>query len=497
MLQLQAEVNDLNSENNVMIGLEVHIQLSNLKTKLFCSCSNDYRGADPNSHVCPICVGLPGTLPVINRKAIEFATRLAIALNCDINHQFWFFRKNYFYPDMSKNFQISQYNKSGGRAFADNGKITIKLNSHKKDIILNRIHLEEDPARLVHKGSIATSPYTLVDYNRSGVCLIEIVTEPVISSPEEAREFLRQLKSIVQYSGISNLDLEGAVRVDANISIKGYDRSEVKNINSFREVERALRHEIVRQKNLIKRGKDLIQETRHWDDKRRITISMRTKEFEADYRYFPEQDLVPIEIDSEYIQKVRDELPEMPNERALRLRRDYNLSEFDSDNLVLDKDISDFYEEGVNSEASFGPEEYKQYCNWLMNDILRWLNEHDKTLKDTKLHSHQIVNLINYVNEGKITTKIAKSIIDDMMEGYSIHEILETKGKKRISDKELLRNLSSEVIEENPKIIQDCRENPKAIEALIGRVMGKTRGQADPHIARKIIVELLKEIGII
>lgn len=483
--------------NSVMIGLEVHIQLSNLKTKLFCSCSNDYRGAEPNSYVCPICIGLPGTLPVINNKAIDFATRLAIALNCDINHHFWFFRKNYFYPDMSKNFQISQYNKSGGKAFADNGLITIKLNSHKKDIILNRIHLEEDPARLVHKGSIATSPYTLVDYNRSGVCLIEIVTEPVISSPEEAREFLKQLKSIVQYSGISNLDLEGSVRVDANISIKGYERSEVKNINSFKEVERALRHEIVRQKNLLKRGKDLIQETRHWDDKRRITISMRTKEFEADYRYFPEQDLVPIEIDSEYIQKVRDDLPEMPNERALRLRRDYNLSEFDSDNLVLDKDISDFYEEGVNSEASFGPNEYKQYCNWLMNDILRWLNEHDKILKDTKLHSHQIVDLINYVNEGKITTKIAKSIIDDMMAGYSIQEILETKGKKRISDKELLTKLSDEVIRENPKIVNDCRSNPKAIEALIGRVMGKTKGQADPHIARTIMIQLLKENEII
>ncbi|MFX1378295.1 MAG: Asp-tRNA(Asn)/Glu-tRNA(Gln) amidotransferase subunit GatB [Promethearchaeota archaeon] len=483
--------------NNVIIGLEVHIQLSNLKTKLFCSCSNDYRGAEPNTHVCPICIGLPGTLPVINEKAIEFATRLAIALNCDINNNFWFFRKNYFYPDMSKNFQISQYNKSGGRAFADNGKITIKLNSHKKNIILNRIHLEEDPARLVHKGSIATSPYTLVDYNRSGVCLIEIVTEPVISSPEEAREFLKQLKSIVQYSGISNLDLEGSVRVDANISIKGHDRSEVKNINSFKEVERALRHEIVRQKNLLKRGRELIQETRHWDDKRRITISMRTKEFEADYRYFPEQDLVPIQIDDKYVKKVEDELPEMPNERSLRLRRDYNLSEFDSDNLVLDKDIADFYEDGVNSEASFGPEEYKQFCNWLMNDILRWLNEHDKSLKDTKLHPHQIVELINNVTEGKITTKIAKSIINDMMKGHSIQVILEMRGKKRISEDKLLINISKEVIEENPKIVIDCRENPKAIEALIGRVMGKTRGQADPHITRKIIIENLKKKGII
>jgi aspartyl-tRNA(Asn)/glutamyl-tRNA(Gln) amidotransferase subunit B len=498
LLQLQAEVNDLSSENNnIMIGLEVHIQLSNLKTKLFCSCSGDYRGAEPNSHVCPICIGLPGTLPVINKKAIEFATRLAIALNCDINHQFWFFRKNYFYPDMSKNFQISQYNKSGGRAFADNGKITVKLNSHKKDIILNRIHLEEDPARLVHKGSIATSPYTLVDYNRSGICLIEIVTEPVLKSPEEAREFLRKLKSIVQYSGISNLDLEGSVRVDANISIKGYERSEVKNINSFKEVERALRHEIVRQKNLLKRGKELIQETRHWDDKRRITISMRTKEFEADYRYFPEQDLVPIDINSEYVQKVKDELPEMPNERALRLQRDYNLSEFDSDNLVLDKDIADFYEDGVNSEASFGPEEYKQYCNWIMNDILRWLNEHNKSLKDTKLHPHQIIDLIKHVTEGKITTKIAKNIIEEMMDGFSISEILEMKGKKRISDEDLLKKLAKEVIEKNSQIVDDCRGNPKAIEALIGRIMAKTRGQADPHISRRIIIENLKEKGII
>jgi aspartyl-tRNA(Asn)/glutamyl-tRNA(Gln) amidotransferase subunit B len=266
-----------NQNNEIMIGLEVHIQLTSLKTKLFCSCSNDYRSTKPNTHVCPICIGLPGSLPVVNKKAIEFAIRLALALDCKINNQFWFFRKNYFYPDLAKGFQISQYNKAGGKVLADGGEITIKLNSHKKRILLNRIHLEEDPARLVHKGSIVTSPYTLVDYNRSGVTLIEIVSEPVMSSPEEAREFLKQLKSIVQYTGISNLELEGSVRVDANISIKGYERVEVKNINSFKEVERALRHEIIRQKNSLTRGKELIQETRHWDDKRRITIALRTK----------------------------------------------------------------------------------------------------------------------------------------------------------------------------------------------------------------------------
>jgi len=477
----------------VIIGLEVHIQLTNLRTKLFCSCSNEYRNADPNTVVCPICLGLPGSLPVLNRKTMEFATRLALALECDINHQFWFFRKNYHYPDLPKGFQISQYNKAGGKAFADGGKITVRLNNHKKDIILNRIHLEEDPARLVHKGSIVSSPFTLVDYNRSGVCLIEIVTEPVISSPEEAREFLKQLKSIVQYTGISSLELEGSVRVDANISIKGHKRSEVKNINSFREVERALRHEIIRQKNAIKRGKKLIQETRHWDDKRRITVSLRSKEFEEDYRYFPEQDLVPIEIDNDFIEKVKEDLPEMPNERAVRLRREYMLSEFDSENLVLDKRIADFYENGANADPSFGSKEYKQYCNWLMNNISGWLNEHNTTINNTKIAPKHIGDIIKYIREGKITTKIAKSFIDDIMRGSSVSQIIKERGKTRLSDEKIIKKLCSDVIEENPQIIKDYLKNPKAIEALIGRVMAKTKGQADPAITRDLMAGLLKK----
>ena len=477
----------------MIIGLEVHIQLTNLKTKLFCSCSNEYRNIEPNTCVCPICLGLPGSLPVVNKNTINFATRLALALECEINHQFWFFRKNYHYPDLPKGYQISQYNKAGGKAFADGGKITIRLNNHKKDIILNRIHLEEDPARLVHKGSIASSPFTLVDYNRSGVCLIEIVTEPVISSPEEAREFLKQLKSIVQYTGISNLELEGSVRVDANISIKGHERSEVKNINSFREVERALRHEIIRQKNVLKRGKDLIQETRHWDDKRKITLSLRSKEFEEDYRYFPEQDLVPIEIDDNFIQIVEEDLPEMPNERAQRLRREYMLSEFDSENLVLDKRIADFYEEGANADPSFGSKEYKQYCNWLMNNIYGWLNEHNITIDKTKLTPKHIEDIIKYIREGKITSKIAKSFVDDIMKGTSVSQIIKLRGKTRLSDKKLLEKYCKDVISENPQIVEDYFKNPKALEALIGRVMAKTKGQADPAISRELMMRLLKK----
>lgn len=478
---------------DVIIGLEVHIQLTNLKTKLFCSCRNDYRGKNPNTHTCPICLGLPGSLPVINKSAIEFATRLALALGCNINKSIYFFRKNYFYPDMSKNFQISQYNKAGGRAFADGGKITIKLNGKKKELVLNRIHLEEDPARLVHKGSIATSPYALVDYNRSGVSLIEIVSEPVMKSPEEAREYLNQLKSIAQYTGISNLSLEGSCRVDANISIKGHARSEVKNINSFKEVEKALKWEIQRQKNLLKRGKELIQETRHWDDKRRVTIGLRTKEFEKDYRYFPEQDLVPIEIDQKFIEEVKKQLPEMPNARSKRFQKEYKLSEFDAEILVLDKDIADFYEEGIKSKKSYEADDYKQFSNWLKGDILRWLNFNNLQIKDTKLRPKQIRDLIKFIKEGVITGKIAKSYVNEIMNGTEITEIMKKTGKKRIADEDKIVSIVREVLDENQKIVEDFKKNPRALEALIGKCMQRTRGQLDPEKTREIILNLIEK----
>ncbi|TXT66619.1 MAG: Aspartyl/glutamyl-tRNA(Asn/Gln) amidotransferase subunit B [Promethearchaeota archaeon] len=475
-------------KNGVVIGLEVHIQLTNLNTKLFCSCSSDYRGKEPNTLVCPICLGFPGSLPVINKKAIEFATRLALALECDINKEFWFFRKNYFYPDLPKGFQVSQYNKAGGKAFGDRGHIIIRSNSEKKEISLNRIHLEEDPARLVHKGSIASSPYTLVDYNRSGITLIEIVTEPVIRSPREAREFLNNLKSVIQYTGIADLDLEGSVRVDANISIEGYPRSEVKNINSFKEVERALKWEIRRQKNLIKHGKEPIQETRHWDDDRRVTIGLRSKEFEKDYRYFPEQDLVPINLDDDFINKVKAELPEMPNVRMNRFQKDYHLSEFDSEILVLDKNIADFYEEGIHFKANFGDEEYKMYCNWLMGDISRWLNEHNKNILETELKPEELANLIEKIQDGEITGKIAKSFVDKLMKGKSLANIIKESGKKRLADKKKLESIVREVLEENPAIIKDYKDNPRALEALIGKCMAKTRGTADPEITRELLI---------
>ena len=481
------------SATDVIIGLEVHIQMTNLNTKLFCSCSSDYRGKEQNTLVCPICLGLPGSLPVTNQKSIEFATRIALALECKINDEFWFFRKNYFYPDLPKAFQITQYNKAGGKAFGDGGKIIIRLDGKKTEISLDRIHLEEDPARLIHKGSIASSPYTLVDYNRSGMTLIEIVTNPVMKSPEEAREFLNQLKSIVQYTGIADLDLEGSVRVDANISIKGNPRSEVKNINSFKEVERALKWEIQRQRNALKRGKELIQETRHWDDKKRVTIGLRTKEFEKDYRYFPEQDLVPINIDVDFIEKVKKELPEMPNARMKRFQEQYSLSEFDSEILVLDKNIADFFEEGIKLNKSFGPDEYKLYCNWLMGDISRWLNDNNENIKNTKLQPEQLNDLITLIKEGKITGKIAKSFVNEMMKGTSIQEIIRKSGKQRLADEEALLKIVEEVLKENSDIVKDYEGNPRALEALIGKCMQKTKGQADPVITRDLILKQIVE----
>ncbi|MEM3069261.1 MAG: Asp-tRNA(Asn)/Glu-tRNA(Gln) amidotransferase subunit GatB, partial [Nitrososphaerales archaeon] len=325
----------------IKIGLEVHCQLTNLKTKLFCSCSSDYREKEPNTLICPICMGMPGTLPVLNEKALEDAIMVAIALNSKISEKMLFFRKNYFYPDMPKNFQISQYDKAGGVPLALGGYIQI----NGKRVRIRRIQLEEDPGKLSYEGTIESSTYTLVDYNRAGISLIEIVTEPDMETPKEARLFLEKLRSILEHLGVSNGSLEGSMRCDANISLRGGKRVEVKNISSFKEVERALNFEITRQKNLIERGIAVGQETRHWDEVRRITISLRTKEEEQDYRYFPEPDLVPVIISKDQIKKIEQSMPELPDERRKRFVEQYHLSPQTAEILTRSKAMADFFEE--------------------------------------------------------------------------------------------------------------------------------------------------------
>lgn len=477
-------------EESIKIGLEVHVQLTSLKTKLFCSCSADYRGKEPNTLVCPVCLGLPGALPVLNEKAIEYAIMAALALNCKISERMIFFRKNYFYPDLPKNFQITQYDKAGGVPLAVNGYLYIENQGQTKKIRISRVHLEEDPGRLIHIGPIDKSPYTLVDYNRSGIALLEIVTEPDMSSPREARLFLQKLRSILEHLGIFDGSLEGSMRCDANISLAGGTRVEVKNITSFKEVERALNFEIVRQRGLIEKGVTVKRETRHWDEMRRITISLRVKEEEQDYRYFPEPDLVPVVIIKEMVEEIRSRMPELPDERVKRFMSTYGLPKYDAEVLVSSKQMADFFEECVKLYNK-----PKEISNWMMSDVLRYLYENNLELHESKLTPQLLVDMIRLIDEGVISGKIAKKILPIMIvSGKDPRRIVEEEGLIKISDEVALRALVDKVFAENPKAVKDALVDEKAVHYLIGQLMRLTRGKADPALANKIVREKIEEI---
>ncbi|RJS84526.1 Asp-tRNA(Asn)/Glu-tRNA(Gln) amidotransferase subunit GatB [Candidatus Bathyarchaeota archaeon] len=474
----------------VKIGLEVHVQITSLKTKLFCGCSSNYRDKKPNSVVCPVCLGLPGALPVLNRKAVEYAVMAALALNCKVSKRTFFFRKNYFYPDMPKNFQISQYDRAGGVPLAVNGFLTIEGRDGTKNIRISRVHLEEDPGRLVHLGPIDQSPYTLVDYNRAGIALLEIVTEPDLESPREARLFLQKLRSILEHLGIFDGSLEGSMRCDANISISGGTRVEIKNITSFKEVERALNFEVVRQKGLKERGIKIERETRHWDENRRVTVSLRTKEEEQDYRYFPEPDLVPVILSEEFIEKVKAKIPELPEARVERLMRSYGLPRYDAEVLVSSKSIADFFE----ACAKLYPQP-KIISNWIMSDLLRCLNEHNLELNETKITPQNLVKMIKLIDEGVISGKIAKRILPKIvLTGADPEEIVRSEGLVKITDRNLLKRLIDRVFDNNPKAVKDAIENEKAIHFLVGQLMKITKGQADPVIANEMIKEKIESL---
>ncbi|RLI06055.1 Asp-tRNA(Asn)/Glu-tRNA(Gln) amidotransferase GatCAB subunit B, partial [Candidatus Bathyarchaeota archaeon] len=435
---------------DVKIGLEIHCQLTNLKTKLFCGCSADYRGKPPNTHVCPVCLGLPGAMPVVNRRAVEMAIMVALALNCKIAKTTFFARKNYFYPDLPKNFQISQYDLEGGEPLASNGFVTFTVNKTRKTVRIRRIHLEEDPGKLYHPGGIGVASYTLVDYNRAGITLVEIVTEPDFKNPSEARSFLQKLRSILEHLGVFDGSLEGAMRCDANISVGGGNRVEIKNISSFKDVERALNYEIIRQRDLIKKNIRFGMETRHWDEVKKITVTLRVKEEEQDYRYFVEPDLCPIVIEEELVEKLRREMPELPDARKERFIREYGIPEYDAEVLVGERALADFFEECVKIYGKPKP-----VANWLMGDFLQCLHSLDVSVGQCKATPSHLAEMLTLMDNGTISIKIAKKVLWEIMKtGKKPTTIIEEKGWKRITDEKVLEEVVNKVFKENEKAVK-------------------------------------------
>lgn len=480
----------INNYERILIGLEIHCQLTNLKTKLFCGCSTNYRNDPPNTHVCPICLGLPGSLPSLNINAIENAIIVSLALKSNISYKSNFYRKNYYYPDMSKNFQISQYDKAGGIPISSGGKVDIQINHRKRNIRIIRLQLEEDPAKLVHLGSIDSSPYSLVDYNRSGIALLEIVTEPDLNSPKEARIFLQKIRSILEHLCISDGKLEGSLRCDANISLWGGMRVEIKNISSFKEVERALTFEIARQKSLIAQNIEVKMETRHWDEVRRSTISLRSKESEDDYRYFPEPDLVPIIIPKGWVEKLKTKIPELPDSRRERLVKTYDIPLYDATVLIRNKTLADFFEDCTKQYS-----DAKTISNWIMGDLLKWLHKENLEIEESKITPQFLVDMIKLIDKGVISGKIAKQILLEIIRtGKSPMEIVKEKNLLRMSSPDEITNVVNLIFKENPKAAQDSLVDKKAMHYLIGQVMKATNGKADPKITAKIINEKLKKL---
>ncbi|MCD6450329.1 MAG: Asp-tRNA(Asn)/Glu-tRNA(Gln) amidotransferase subunit GatB [Thermotogaceae bacterium] len=481
------------SRYRTVIGLEIHVQLST-KTKMFCSCSAGSFDAEPNTNICPVCTGQPGVLPVTNEQAVEYAVKTSLALNFEVHEYSRFDRKNYFYPDLPKGYQITQY----FYPIATNGWIEIEdENGNKKKIRLRRLHMEEDAGKLIHAGD-SMKGESLVDYNRAGVPLVEIVTEPDISSPEEARLFLEKLRSIVRYLGVSSGDMEkGALRCDANISVvdeetgKSSNRVEIKNINSFKFVEKALEYEEKRIREALEKGENVPQETRGWNMKEKKTISMRSKEEENDYRYFPEPDLPPLVLSKEYIERIKQSLPELPDQKKERFMKEYNLPRYDATVLTSDKDLASFFEEAAKLTGK-----PKEVSNYIMSQVLRYMNENKiESIYDTKIAPEHFKELFDLIDSGKITTNIAKNLIRDILKtGKSPKEIVKEKGLEVETDESKIGEIIKKAMKQNPDAVQQYKNGKKSVIGFfIGAVMKETRGKADPKIVQKIATKLLDE----
>jgi len=471
-----------------VIGLEVHVHLKT-KTKAFCGCSTEF-GKEANSQVCPVCLGFPGSLPVLNKVALDYAIKVALALNCKVQEYTKFDRKNYFYPDLPKNYQISQYDLPLSR----DGFLDIYLDGKNKRIGIRRVHLEEDAGKLIHKEDIS-----LVDFNRTGIPLLEIVSQPDINSPQEAYEYLTILKSILEYLEISDCDMEkGSLRCDANISLRKREqaelgtKTELKNMNSFKAAKEALAFEIERQTELLNENKAVIQETRLWDAKELKTFSMRTKEEAMDYRYFPEPDLPPFIISSEKKEEIKKTIPELPREKMLRLVRDYGLLEYDAKILVSNKWDADYAEELIKTYKDINK---KPIVNWLIGALTATANSRNCTISQLQVPAGDFIELIDLVENKRIISSLTgKSVLIEMVDTKkSASQIIKEKNLAQISDTDVLNAQAEEVIKENPKSVQDYQGGKNnALMFLVGQVMKKTQGKANPKVIQEILKKLLE-----
>ena len=480
------------TEYITVIGLEVHAELKT-KTKAFCSCSTEF-GSEPNTHVCPVCLGMPGALPVLNKRVVEFAIRAGLALNCNIQKFNKMDRKNYFYPDLAKNYQISQWDEP----ICLGGHIDIRVNGEKKRIGITRIHMEEDAGKLVHSGlTISTSDSSAVDYNRAGVPLIEIVSEPDMRSAAEARAYMEQLKAILEYTDVCDCKMqEGSLRCDANISVMPEGatefgtRAEIKNLNSFRALERAIEYEVERQIEIVEDGGHVVQETRTWDDANGVTLSMRSKEEAHDYRYFPEPDLVPINLDQAWIDEIKATLPELPSARKERLLAE-DVPEDNADIIVASKKVADYFDEGTKATKNL-----KALSNWLIGDVAGYLNAEGIEIDDPefKITPDHLGELVNLIDKGVLSSKLAKQVFAEMLKENEAPEALVKKlGLEQVSDAGELGKLVDEVIAANPQSIADFKAGKKkALGFLVGQIMKATHGKANPGMVNKMLMEKLQ-----
>ena len=484
-----------------VIGLEVHVQLQT-QSKMFCSCRAEYQNAPANQRVCPVCLGLPGTLPVINRKAVEYTIMTGLALDCLIPEYTKFDRKNYPYPDLMKGYQISQYD----LPLALEGHLDIHIDGEDTRIGIERVHLEEDVAKLHHHPSSDGESYSLVDVNRAGVPLMEVVSKPDMRSPEQARAYLTTLHSILQYLNVSTANMQdGSFRCDANISLRPVGASElgtkaeVKNMNSFRGVFMALKHEEKRQRKILEDGGRVIQETRGWSEAGNVTFSQRSKESAHDYRYFPEPDLPPLTIDKDWVEEIRGRLPELAVRRSSRFMKEYGLPEYDAALLTTSKAMADFYEEGVaggSGAGEAGEVLAKDISNWMLGDLSRLLNLENLDIALSRVTPGHLVELIGLVTAGEINSRTAKTVLEAVFNtGSSPGTIVKEKGYVQIADSSVLESAVTQAIGDNPKAVDDYRNGKdSAAKFLVGQVMKITKGQAKPDLVNQLVKEGLEAL---